>query len=180
MGSSGGTFDARGHGGADAPVFVVVLTTTVRLVVRERGARGVHRAGGGRPLDARVDRDRSVCNAAPPATARRARADGPSPPRRFGAACAVAGVSSDVKSVVTVLIMAHAPICSVLFEFYGFDGRGHGGGFRTSADDRMRRSRATTPSRRSSEKYQAIPRLRELFCFIYVVGLPLFFTALYS
>ena len=67
----------------------------------------------------------------------------------------VAWRASDVKSVVTVLIMAHAPICSVLFEFYHFDGMGHGGGFRTSADDRELYLARDYTITFSSEKYQA-------------------------
>ena len=80
--------------------------------------------------------------------------------------------------VVTVLVMVHAPICSVLFEFFHFDGRAHDG-FSTSAHETELYLARDYRIRESDEKYQKYRAYAILCCLIYVVVIPLlFFIAL--
>ena len=76
--------------------------------------------------------------------------------------------------VVTVLVMVHAPICSVLFEFFHFDGRAHDG-FSTSAHETELYLARDYRIRESDAKYQAYRAYAILCCLIYVVVIPLFF-----
>ena len=72
------------------------------------------------------------------------------------------------------MVMVHAPICSVLFEFFHFDGRAHDG-FSTSAHETELYLARDYRIRESDAKYQAYRAYAILCCLIYVVVIPLFF-----
>jgi hypothetical protein len=87
------------------------------------------------------------------------------------------------RRLAVLLIMCHATVCSVLFEFFHLDGveyhTADERGFRTSATERELYLARDYTIRASSKRYQAYRAYAILCCLIYVVGLPgLFFTVL--
>ena len=87
------------------------------------------------------------------------------------------------RRLAVLLIMCHATVCSVLFEFFHLDGveyhTADERGFRTSATERELYLARDYTIRASSKRYQAYRAYAILCCLIYVVGLPgLFFAVL--
>ena len=83
------------------------------------------------------------------------------------------------KNVVRALIMVHAPICSVLFEFFHFDGTEYNG-FSTRGHKREFYLARDYTIKESSAKYQGYRRYAIFCCTVYVVLVPLaFFSALF-
>ena len=83
------------------------------------------------------------------------------------------------KNVVRALIMVHAPICSVLFEFFHFDGTEYNG-FSTRGHKRELYLARDYTIKESSAKYQGYRRYAIFCCTVYVVLVPLaFFSALF-
>ena len=81
--------------------------------------------------------------------------------------------------VVRALIMVHAPICSVLFEFFHFDGTEYKG-FSTGGHKREFYLARDYTIKETSARYQAYRRYAILCCMIYVILVPLaFFSALF-
>ena len=93
------------------------------------------------------------------------------------------------RRLAVLLIMCHATVCSVLFEFFHLDGVEYhtsssdtdDRGFRTSSNKRELYLARDYNIRASSRKYQAYRAYAILCCFIYVIGLPLlFFCVLFA
>ena len=94
------------------------------------------------------------------------------------------------RRLAVLLIMCHATVCSVLFEFFHLDGVEYHTssasdtderGFRTSSSSRELYLARDYTIRASSRKYQAYRAYAILCCLIYVIGLPLlFFCALFA
>ena len=80
------------------------------------------------------------------------------------------------RRLAVLLIMCHATVCSVLFEFFHLDGveyhTADERGFRTSATERELYLARDYTIRASSKRYQAYRAYAILCCLIYVVGLP--------
>ena len=84
-----------------------------------------------------------------------------------------------LKIVVRALIMVHAPICSVLFEFFHFDGTEYKG-FSTGGHKREFYLARDYKIKESSAKYQGYRRYAIFCCTVYVVLVPLaLFSALF-